>query len=695
MTFLNSALLAGLAAISLPILIHLFSRRRYKLIDFSSLRFLRKLQRQQWRKIRLRQWLLLLIRTLAILMIAAAFTRPTLTQQFGIAALSTGRTGTAIVIDGSAGMRAKDIEGSPFQHAKETAETVIDLMGDGDQMTIILAQDEPRPLLKTPSSERQMLSKALDDAAPWDGSADLPAAVTMAIETLQSEQDFRSEIFIISDFTTDVSLPTLPPGIAAYFVPVNSKKSGNLAVKKVAVISEIIEPGQPVDIEITLANHGTKNRADVYYSIFLNGTRLGEDVVTIAAQSEIVRQHQVQPEDIGSQKGIIQIEETDALAVDNRAYFCFTVPDRIDALLVGDETSCREIRLAIASQDLIVMEQAQAENWDVRQISKFDVIIFSGPRDFSQAQRNRLIHFVEQGGGVFILPGDNSDLASINRNLLEKLQTPLWGEKIGAKRGSESFLTWRNPDLESALFKGIVRPGSKPSAPRFYKALTFTGVSETAPIVFEDGMPFLTETAFGQGRVILCASSPRRDWSDWAQRGIFAPLIHRIVLRLASGANGQCSHLQVGDDLLVTAAAAEDASAELTFPDGKSTLLPIKLLGQKSAFLHPSLNQVGIYTTDTGTDTYITAVNPPLTESDLIPVEVEEVYAAWFDTGAEKCPPDQIEDRILTSRYGRELWKTALIAGFILLAIESILGSARRENALPKPAEIKPAASTT
>ena len=73
MTFFNTALLAGFAAVAIPVLIHIFSRRRYPLIDFSTLRFLRKLQRQQMRKLRLRQWLLLLLRTLAILFIVLAF----------------------------------------------------------------------------------------------------------------------------------------------------------------------------------------------------------------------------------------------------------------------------------------------------------------------------------------------------------------------------------------------------------------------------------------------------------------------------------------------------------------------------------------------------------------------------------------------------------------------------------------------
>ena len=76
LTFLNSAILFGLAAVTIPILIHLFTRQKTKTIYFSSLKFLKQLQQRQIRKLKIRQLLLLLIRSLLVLALVLAFRIP-------------------------------------------------------------------------------------------------------------------------------------------------------------------------------------------------------------------------------------------------------------------------------------------------------------------------------------------------------------------------------------------------------------------------------------------------------------------------------------------------------------------------------------------------------------------------------------------------------------------------------------------
>ena len=51
MVFLNPAVLFGLLAASIPVLIHLFNLRKLKKIEFSTLAFLKELQKNKIRKI--------------------------------------------------------------------------------------------------------------------------------------------------------------------------------------------------------------------------------------------------------------------------------------------------------------------------------------------------------------------------------------------------------------------------------------------------------------------------------------------------------------------------------------------------------------------------------------------------------------------------------------------------------------------
>ncbi|HXG39208.1 MAG TPA: BatA domain-containing protein, partial [Bacteroidota bacterium] len=77
MTFLNPLVLLGLLAAAIPILLHLFNLRKLRTIEFSTLTFLKELQKSKIRRIKIRQWLLLLLRTLLVILLVMAFARPT------------------------------------------------------------------------------------------------------------------------------------------------------------------------------------------------------------------------------------------------------------------------------------------------------------------------------------------------------------------------------------------------------------------------------------------------------------------------------------------------------------------------------------------------------------------------------------------------------------------------------------------
>ncbi len=76
MTFLNPLLLAGLAAIAAPIIIHLLMRRKVKRINWAAMRFLEAVVRRNERKLRVEDLLLLILRCLLLILLALALARP-------------------------------------------------------------------------------------------------------------------------------------------------------------------------------------------------------------------------------------------------------------------------------------------------------------------------------------------------------------------------------------------------------------------------------------------------------------------------------------------------------------------------------------------------------------------------------------------------------------------------------------------
>ena len=75
MSFLAPAFFAALAAIAVPILIHLIQRERKEVVQFPSLMFLRKIPYQSVQRRRIHNWLLLMLRTAAIVLLVAAFSQ--------------------------------------------------------------------------------------------------------------------------------------------------------------------------------------------------------------------------------------------------------------------------------------------------------------------------------------------------------------------------------------------------------------------------------------------------------------------------------------------------------------------------------------------------------------------------------------------------------------------------------------------
>jgi hypothetical protein len=93
MGFLAPALMAGLLAIAIPVVIHMINRERRETVVFPSLMFLRKVPYKSVRRQKQRHLLLLALRCLAIAIMVAAFARPFFDRQ--IAAAATGLRSSA------------------------------------------------------------------------------------------------------------------------------------------------------------------------------------------------------------------------------------------------------------------------------------------------------------------------------------------------------------------------------------------------------------------------------------------------------------------------------------------------------------------------------------------------------------------------------------------------------------------------
>ena len=93
LSFLNAPLLWGLALATVPILIHLLFRRRFRRIEWAPMRYLKLSIQKNRRRFRIEQLLLLALRTAIVLAMFFMLSRPVMHAE-GLAGWLAGRSRT-------------------------------------------------------------------------------------------------------------------------------------------------------------------------------------------------------------------------------------------------------------------------------------------------------------------------------------------------------------------------------------------------------------------------------------------------------------------------------------------------------------------------------------------------------------------------------------------------------------------------
>ncbi|HTM57256.1 MAG TPA: BatA domain-containing protein, partial [Candidatus Udaeobacter sp.] len=155
MSFLNPLFLFGLAAAAIPVIIHLFTRRRPKEVRFPSLEFLNEVNQSEIRRLKLKQWLLLLLRALALAALALAMSRPALKGTVGMR--GGAATTVVVLVDRSGSMSAASPAsaggGTLIGAARRVVENVLATLGPLDECLLVPYDHTPEPVTPRPSSD--------------------------------------------------------------------------------------------------------------------------------------------------------------------------------------------------------------------------------------------------------------------------------------------------------------------------------------------------------------------------------------------------------------------------------------------------------------------------------------------------------------------------------------------------------------
>ena len=194
MGFLVPAFLVGMAAIAIPVIVHLLNKERKEVIRFPSLMFLERIPYRAIRKQTIRHPLLLALRALALLLLVAAFARPFFDRDKKLSDLGAGGTETVVLLDRSYSMGY----GDRWDRAAAAVREAAGQMQPGDRVSLI-AFDERAVMLAHSIAEGPALGPVMDTLKPGSRSTRLGPALAAAREVFTGSSLPRKTLLLVSD----------------------------------------------------------------------------------------------------------------------------------------------------------------------------------------------------------------------------------------------------------------------------------------------------------------------------------------------------------------------------------------------------------------------------------------------------------------------------------------------------------------
>lgn len=674
LTFLNSTFLFAALAALLPLIIHMLSRRQVRTVDFSSLLFLKELERRKVRRVRIRQILLLIIRSLIILCAALALARPTLSG-LGSGAASHARTSVAIVLDTSGSMARLSDDEALFDLARARAHEIADLLGDGDEAFLVSAGRPARELLPGGTYSIDVLRAALDSSEPTHAGTDYSAAISRAAALLAGSRNLNRELYVVGDmqrtgWAKAAAFATEPPSI--FLLPVDGVL-GNRSVGQVRTERRYGGASGALSMSAPVTNRSSMS-ADIPARLIIDEVLVGQSGVSLEPGATGTANFSTVVDVAGWHVGRVELPP-DALESDNVHHFVIPPERHADVLLVSapgasDERDAYYITRALdptGARDAFACAEVPSSSLAHQEQGRFSVVILADVGRLDSAGEHWLLEHLERGGGVLAVLGNLTDVRYWNERLLAELGAGAIVEPVDRRSGLRIAPSGVGHPLLAGLVFGerliddaAVRRGFRAEASNAEVVLEMPGVG-----------PLLTVTRPSRGgRAAILYTGLDSEWNDLPKSGLLVPIMHRTVAVLADEERAS-SDAVVGDDLIVPYSAALAEAPEVELPDGR-TVMAERLAGTAGGAVLRSVEQVGIYHfRGPGGAQTLAAVNVPRDESDLAPAGEDDIGAVlthqnWTILAADTS----LEDAILVARHGRELWRAFVYAALVLVAVE-------------------------
>lgn len=705
--FLNPILLAGLAAVVVPVVLHLLSRSRFRTVEWGAMRFLPGGERKRRQASRLQQWGLLSLRIGLIGILALTLALPVV------------RAGRAprqpelaeIILDHSASMGLIENDRSRLDRAKEAALNLLAGLGKNDRAALITTGGGDDPPARA-TEDLQSIAQQISALGLGRSIARLNVALNQAARLAVADPDRNSKIFIISDrqarswrgidnkfaehwrreFGKSAPSPML-------WIPVGGPGAENVAIDSLRLLDPPAIASLPVRIEARVHNYGKTARGPIHLRLMDDQVQLSQAELTLEpgeSRAIMLAARFAKP----TPAMLAATIDTNDLSSDNTRKCALQVVPRIPVLIIsGDQKSgafrseADFLRLALqpfgaaenpksktsdAAGNPCVVRIISADQWPTTSLNDYRVVVLANVPTFPAEQVRALEQYAYAGGGVIIAPG-NLVRADDYNQILYRNGTGILPAMLQPPTSIDAPpTTLLGIDLSHPIFRflrGSPDPLPQASIARYFPASP-NGGDVRVLASYATGLPFLVEGSFGHGHVLLVTTPLDANWSNLPLSNFYLPFVQSSVKHLCAAGMDQYN-LSPGKIIAGSFPEnAEEQSLRITLPDGRQDICDISRLMNRLEFRYGPVNEPGDYVVEVRaankTENATFVVHRPAGESNLTALNPAQLKQLQTKLNLRIIDPENAGQSIASFREFA-IWPWGIAAVLVLAGVEMTL----------------------
>ncbi|GAC1463385.1 MAG: hypothetical protein NVSMB9_00830 [Isosphaeraceae bacterium] len=671
--FANPALIYGVTAATIPVVIHLLNRRRFRQVPWAAMRFLMAAVKKNSRRIRIEQLLLLAVRTLVILLMVMAMAKPFLDSLGAVPIIAGRRTHRVLVLDGSLSMGYRSEEGTRFDRAKALAAQLVRDARRGDAISLILMGNPSKVVIGAPSPNQGEVLKELEEMSLSHCGTDLVGTFRKVDEIFAASNNFfQKELVFLTDLQAaswrrsenmgDDGLQRILKKLESYearsvVIDLGLETKGNRAVTDLSLGAPVITNDTSCLVRAVVHNFGPTSLEAVRVSLIVDGMTITDQSIDLAVGED----HPVLFNQTFHTPGdhLVEIQiDPDFLPLDDRRRISVPVREQVGVLLVDGhfksepfQSETDYLALALSPEatstgsSLIRVEVIPEGELAHQDLWPFDTVVLCNIAQFTDVEVSALDDYLRQGGGLVIFGGDQVVPENYNR-LLHMDGRGLLPAKIGPRVGDSSrkqsafsfnTLGFRHSIVESFANEpeSVVAGLTATKTWQFHKLELPQGSRAKVALRFDNGDPAVIEAPRHRGTVVQVATSADSGWTTWPLHASYPPIMEQIILQAAAGRMAE-RNVRVGQPLdQVLPGSGVSSTVSVDVPGGK--VVPSRLqISEGASLLHfEDTELAGPYQVKIGpplAKELTFAVNPDPAESD--PTKFDRIslgaaYPGW------------------------------------------------------------------